>query len=105
MIFEWTPGLRELLSDLPDSVYCFLTRTGSADTASGFNTVWIQVVKRAGLPDVHFHDLRGKAAADLEKVGGDYRGLRGHTSKAMSDKYLKGLKTHKAVSLNLVFEG
>ena len=41
------------------------------------------------MEDAHFHDIRAKAATDAKAQGMDYQGLLGHSSQAMSDRYVK----------------
>lgn len=53
------------------------------------NLWWIKARAEAAVEDVHFHDIRGKSATDAKRAGLDYQALLGHTTKAMSDSYIK----------------
>lgn len=57
-----------------------------------YNTVskwWRTAREKAGIEDAKIHDIRGKAATDAKMQGMDYQALLGHTTKAMSDSYIK----------------
>lgn len=49
--------------------------------------------------DTRFHDIRGKAATDAAAEGLDYQAMLGHTSRAMSDRYVKAKRTISAPTL------
>lgn len=52
-----------------------------------------RAAKVAGVADACFHDIRGKAATDAKADGQDYQALLGHSTKRMSDQYIKGKET------------
>jgi len=52
-------------------------------------TWWSAATEKAQVIDAHFHDIRGKAATGGKRVGLDYQALLGHSTKAMSDRYIK----------------
>lgn len=54
----------------------------------------------AGIKDVVFHDIRGKAATDSKGEGLDYQALLGHSKRDMSDRYVKARSTDKVASRN-----
>jgi integrase len=56
----------------------------------------------AGVPDAQFRDLRAKAATDAEAAGMDYQAILGHTTRAMSDRYVKAMRTIKAQPLRKI---
>lgn len=64
-----------------------------------FNRHWIEAYRAAKVVDVHFHDIRAKAAMDAKQMGLDYQALLGHTTRAMSDKYIKTKSVQKVASL------
>jgi integrase len=53
-----------------------------------------------GIDDATPRDLRAKAATDAEEEGLDYQALLGHSSKRMSDRYLKLKRTKLAPTLS-----
>lgn len=69
--------------------YLLCTESGRKYQYAQMNTWWIEARTAAGIPDVKFHDIRGKSATDAKRLGQDYQALLGHTTKAMSDSYIK----------------
>lgn len=65
------------------------TRTGQPYKYSTILSWWNKATAAAGVDDANFHDIRGKAATDAKREGIDYQALLGHTSRAMSDRYIK----------------
>jgi len=96
-IFNWSPALRAAFDQAKhlrrrhDSLYLFCTRTGAPHSESGFNSMWRRLKVRAGLPDIHFHDLRAKSVTDAKrKYGRDFaQALAGHASGSMTDAYVR----------------
>lgn len=70
-------------------LYLLCTMRGQQYDYQQINQWWIKARTEAGIPDVHFHDIRGKSATDAKRSGQDYQALLGHTTKAMSDSYIK----------------
>jgi integrase len=64
------------------------------------NADWLKAVRSVGVKDVHFHDIRAKAATDAKAQGMDYQSLLGHSSKAMSDRYVKLREISRVETLN-----
>lgn len=63
------------------------------------STAWEQAVRRAGLEDFHFHDLRHTAAIYLAMSGASLRDIAeilGHKTLAMSAKYAHLTQAHTA---------
>lgn len=70
-------------------LYLLSTLRGQPYQYQQINLWWIAAREAAGVRDVHFHDIRGKAATDAKRGGQDYQALLGHSTKAMSDSYIK----------------
>jgi integrase len=70
-------------------LFLLCTMRGQQYKYAQLNEWWISARTQAGIPDVHFHDIRGKSATDAKRSGIDYQALLGHTTKAMSDSYIK----------------
>lgn len=70
-------------------VYLLCTQRGQQYKYPQLNQWWIEARTAAGIDDVHFHDIRGKSATDAKQGGQDYQSILGHTTKAMSDSYIK----------------
>ena len=60
---------------------------------------WTAACEAAGVEGAHFHDIRAKAATDAKEMGLDYQRLLGHTTLAMSDKYIRTKSVQKVASL------
>lgn len=70
-------------------LFLLCTMRGQQYDYQQLNQWWIKAREEAGIHDVHFHDIRGKSATDAKRAGIDYQALLGHTTKAMSDSYIK----------------
>lgn len=70
-------------------LYLLCTQKGQPYKYSTLLSWWERATTRAGIEDAHFHDIRAKAATDGRAEGIDYQALLGHSTRAMSDKYLK----------------
>ena len=96
-IFTWSPGLRAIISRSKklrrrqSSFFLFATRNGTPYSTSGFNSNWRRLKQRAGLSDLHFHDIRAKSVTDAKrKYGRDFaQALAGHESGEMTDGYVR----------------
>ncbi len=104
-LFTWTEELREAVADAKAlerpirGMTLFCTARGKPYNASNLRKAWDDARTKAGIPDAQFRDLRSKAATDAENTGQDYQAILGHTSKAMSDKYVKQYKVDKVTPL------
>jgi integrase len=68
------------------------TSTGSPYTYAGLRSAWDRCCKRAGVVDLHIHDLRGRAGVDALE-GSDLeaaRALLGHRTQRMTAHYTHG---------------
>lgn len=96
-IFTWTPALRAAFDTAKrarpcqSSLYLFCTKRGAPHSVSGFNSMWRRLKTRAGLPDLHFHDLRAKSVTDAKnRYGRDFaQALAGHASGEMTERYVR----------------
>lgn len=93
--FELTPALSAALAAAKatngrvSGLTIFLNTRGRPLAYQAFYKHWQEAVTTAGIPDVHIHDIRAKAATDAKSHGQDYQALLGHTSQAMSERYVK----------------
>lgn len=80
-----TAALRTLLDGLKkQGPLILMTPTGRAWTKRYFNQHWFSVVERAGIRDLHFHDLRGTAITLLAEAGAtvpEIAAVTGHSLK------------------------
>ena len=65
-----TAALRKMLDELPrTSPLILTTKTGMAFQKRYFSRLWSEATERAGLGDLHFHDLRGTSVTLLSEAG------------------------------------
>jgi integrase len=88
--------LKAVLDALPRRATTILTtEKGTSWTHFGFQSSWRKAVAKAGLGDLHFHDLRGSAVSRLAEAGcteAEIASITGHSMKdvgRMLDQYLK----------------
>ena len=86
------------------STFLFCTRQGKQITIKNFDKRWGELKNKVGLNDqnLHFHDLRGKAATDAKADGRDAQQLLGHTSRSTTDGYIKARETDRIQPLKRV---
>lgn len=102
--FEVTAPLRAVLEAAKRipivGLYVVATDKGRPISARRLQEAFAAAVKAAGVDrDTRFHDIRGMSATTAEEEGLDYQAMLGHTSKKMSDRYIKRLRTIKAPTL------
>jgi integrase len=72
ILIGWSDALRglwgEMARDRIGHAPLLINRDGVAYTAYGFRASWRKLKLRAGLPDVHFHDLRKKTGSDADSL-------------------------------------
>ena len=87
-----------------DSVYLLSGVRGNKLSYKTFNDHWHKLLKRVGLleADIHFHDLRGKAATDAGDMGIDAQKLLGHKHRAMTERYMKAREIDKVTPLKKI---
>lgn len=116
VLIEWTPRLREVIERLRRgqaerllkkradqrkvSGYVFTTQDGGALTYSGASTAWKRAVKRAGVKDVHFHDLRAKALTDKDALHGRHAAnvMGTHSTEAQTADYIRHRTTRRTAA-------
>lgn len=104
LIIEMTPDLAaaieraKALKRPARAMTLFCTVRGARPYA--YRTVrdmFAAAARKAGVEDVRLHDLRAKALTDIDAAGGDAQALGGHTTPAMTRRYLRLLRAVKAV--------
>lgn len=104
-LFLWTEELREAIAEAKAlerpirGMTLFCTRTGRPYNDSNLRKQWAASCEKAGVENAQFRDLRSKAATDAAELEQDYQAILGHTSKAMSDRYVKRYATQKVTPL------
>ena len=101
--FEMTEELRNVIDaarSLPRSVrnitHLLCTRKGAPYPYADINLMFWKAKREAGIIDVRFHDIRAKSATDAKAQGLNYQALLGHSTQAMSDKYIRQREFVKA---------
>lgn len=61
--------LRDFIDTLPKIATTLLVNTEGRPWGAGFDSSWQRALERAGIDDLHFHDLRGTAATKFYKGG------------------------------------
>ena len=95
LLVEMTPELQDVISRSGrlnikiKSMYLFANKTGQKYTYDGFASMFFRSVAKAKVEDFHFHDIRAKSLTDARRDGQDAQGLAGHTTEAMTAKYIK----------------
>ena len=96
-IIEWTDELEALWKAAAGSRIgaqpVFLTRDGNAYTSSGVRASWRHVKIRAGLSDLHFHDIRRKSGSNADDDSHAQR-LLGHMDSKVTRKHYRAKPEH-----------
>ena len=98
LLIEWSPALRAAEDACADGAerigHLLKTQSGKGFTYAGMRSAWDRACQRAGIEDLHIHDMRGRAGVDaLEAEGQDIRAaqsLLGHATEAMTRHYTDG---------------
>lgn len=96
LLIEWTPALRAAVDACAEGTnklgHLLKTRSGGPYTYAGLRSAWVRACARAGVEDLHIHDLRGRAGVDVVESGGleDARALLGHQTQRMTAHYTGG---------------
>lgn len=101
LLVRWTDELRavvERAKALHGNVRALTLLHNRRGKSPDYKTVrdqWTLACSRAGVEDAHLHDLRAMAGTAAEEQGLDPQQLLGHTSPAMTRRYLRAKKTPK----------
>lgn len=94
LLLAWTPDLRAAVSAAralpgPRRIYLLGQRNGKLRCYTGVRDNWERACIKAGIADAHLHDLRAKSLTDAKRQGLDAQHLAGHTTEAMTARYLR----------------
>lgn len=99
VVIDWTPRLLDAFERLrmmrgERRAFCgwvFVTIAGRRYTYSGAISAWTRAVRRAGVADVTFHDLRAKALSDKERAEGMQaaRTMGSHSTEQQTSAYVR----------------
>jgi integrase len=74
-----------------DKTHLFPRTIEGRDPRSAFKQAWADVVKRANIKDLHFHDLRREAGSRFDEAGltrSEHNLMMGHSSGDMASTYI-----------------
>lgn len=74
-------------------LYVIATAKGRPVSRDRMSDAWLAARTAAGIPDAQFRDIRAMAAKASKEGGQDFQALLGHTTRAMSERYIKGRQT------------
>jgi integrase len=98
LVVNWTPELRavvELAKGLRGKVQSMTLLQGRKGKPVDYKTVqeqWTEACRKAGVEDAELRDLRAMAATIAEEQAKNPTALLGHTSPAMTARYLRSKK-------------
>jgi len=103
VLIEWTPKLSALVDRLKAlkradiTRWVFTTQGAQPLSYDGASTAWQRAVKRAGILDAHFHDLKAKALTDVDDQRGigDSQKMGGHSTQSQTADYIRHKKAKK----------
>lgn len=88
------PAMYRALGRLTERIgHLLKTQSGHGYRYSGIRSAWERACTRAGIEDLHIHDLRGRAGVDALGDDEDMRAaqkLLGHSGEAMTRHYVGG---------------
>jgi integrase len=95
LLIEWTPALRAAIDACArgDKIgHVLRTQSGHGYRYAGIRSAWVRACERAGIEDLHIHDLRGRAGMDKRDADGieSAKDLLGHRSVRTTEHYVDG---------------
>lgn len=106
LIVGWSPELRAVVARaqaLAGKVQGFTLLQGRHGKPVDYKTTyeqWVKLCKEEGVEDADLRDIRAMSATAIMAQGGDATALLGHTSKAMTQRYLRDKTVPKVVGPN-----
>lgn len=103
VLIQWTPKLLNVVDRLKVlkradiTRWMFTTQGAQPFTYSGASTAWRRAVKRSGVRNVHFHDLKAKALTDVDETRGigQAQTMGGHSTQTQTADYIRNKKAKK----------
>jgi len=107
LVVKWSPALRSAVADAlalhggVQSLTLFVGRDGKPPDYRSVLRQWHVAANAAGVADSRPNDQRAKAATDTRRQGGDATALLGHTSQAMTERYIRDREAPEVDGPNL----
>lgn len=105
VLIGWTPRLEELIARIKRMnkekerivTNVITTQEGQPYTYYGASSAWMRAVKRSGMENCHFHDLRAKAITDKEGTEGmqQARRMGAHSTEGQTADYVRHRKAQR----------
>ena len=102
VLIEWTPRLRAVVERIKaigrrNITYVITNQTAQRYPYGSFKSPWQRALKRSGVKDLHFHDLRAKALTDKEETHGmrDANRMGTHSTEGQTADYVRRRKAQK----------
>lgn len=108
-LFMWSPELQEVIDrarslDRPiKSFYLLGSKNGQPYSPRAIDSAFRRACKKLGIVNAQVRDIRAKAATDAKAQGQDYQALLGHSTRAMSDRYIKNRQADRVEPLRKKF--
>jgi integrase len=102
LLVAWSPALRKVINACGNGRdrigFVLVTSTGTPYRYAGIRSAWDRACARAGVEDLHIHDMRGRAGVDATEADGPHAAQRllGHSSITMTEAYTRGKTRNKA---------
>jgi len=112
MVFTVEGDLQEIIDRAKSlrgkilSPYLLCAHHGGQIKVSNFNDQWARLKTKANLYDeLHFHDIRAKAATDADNLGLNAQRLLGHKARSTTEQYIKQRQSDKISPLKKSKQG
>ncbi len=95
LVVGWSPDLRAIVERARTlhgnlrALSLLHNRRGKVPDYSTTKIQWNKACSKAGVADAHIHDLRAKSLTDAKRQGFNAQMLAGHTSEAMTARYIR----------------
>jgi integrase len=102
VMIEWTPRLRDVVERVRgmgrrNLTWVITNQEAQRYDYEAFKSAWARAVKRSGVKNLHFHDLRAKAITDKEESHGmqQARRMGSHSTEGQTASYVRHRKAQK----------
>jgi integrase len=102
VLIGWTPKLSAVIGRIKalkrrSLTHVIFMQEGQPYTYYGASSAWMRAVKRSGMENCHFHDLRAKAITDKEGAEGmqQARRMGAHSTEGQTADYVRHRKAQR----------